>query len=293
MADVASRRGGVGALLTFFAATFGVTWPCFFAASRLVAPSDAPTASPLAGAVFLLGVFAPSLVALTLTASTGGRPGVEAWLRTIVQPVAARWYVFAVSYLAVIKLTAAVAHRMLAGHWPAFGQTPWYLMAGAIVVSMWAQAGEEIGWRAYALPRLAVRVGLPAGSIVLGVIWACWHLPLFFIFPGADTYGQSFVVYLLQVTAISVAMAWLYWRTRGVLLPVMVMHAAVNNTKDIVPSAVTGASNAMTVSASPIAWITVTLLWIAGVYFLVQMRHATLPEAWSAGGERRPKTTVV
>jgi hypothetical protein len=45
--------------------------------------------------------------------------------------------------------------------------------------------------------------------VLLGVLWAGWHFPLFFI-PGADIFGQSFPVYLLQVAALSVAMAWLY-----------------------------------------------------------------------------------
>ena len=44
--------------------------------------------------------------------------------------------------------------------------------------------------------------------MLLGVLWAGWHLPLFFV-PGADTFGQSFFLYLLQVTALSVAMFWL------------------------------------------------------------------------------------
>jgi len=71
---------------------------------------------------------------------------------------------------------------------------------------------------------------------VLGVLWASWHIPLFFV-RDTDKFGQSFPLYLLQATALSVAMAWLYANTRGSLLPVMLMHAAVNNTKDIVPSA--------------------------------------------------------
>ena len=50
----------------------------------------------------------------------------------------------------------------------------------------------------------------------------------------SDTFHQSFPVYLLQVTAISVVLAWLYWRTDS-LFVVMLLDAAVNNTKDIVP----------------------------------------------------------
>src|SRR5207247_10936925 len=103
------------------------------------------------------------------------------------------------------------------------------------------RAGEGFGWRGYARPRLAARFGLGRASILLGLIWACWHLPQFFI-PEADTYQQSFFVYVLQVTALSVAMAWLYARTNGSLLLGMLLHAAVNNATDIVPSALPGAT---------------------------------------------------
>src|SRR6266571_3647260 len=144
-------------------------------------------------------------------------------------------------------------------------------MAAALVISTPVQAGEEIGWRGYALPRLWERIGLASGSVLLGVIWAVWHLPFFFI-PAADTYGQSFPVYLLQVTALSVAAAWLYGNVKGSLLPVMLMHAAVNNTKDIVPSATPGGTDTFGLSASLVAWLTVTLLWVCAAYFLVQMR---------------------
>jgi membrane protease YdiL (CAAX protease family) len=102
-------------------------------------------------------------------------------------------------------------------------------------------------------------------------------LPLFFA-PESDTFGQSFPLYLLQVTALSVAAAWLYWRTNGSLLLVMLLHAAVNNTMGIVPSAVPGARNPFALSTSLVAWLTVTLLWITAAYFLVRMfKTATLP----------------
>ncbi len=226
--------------------------------------------------LFLLGTFAPGLIALAFTARASGRAGVEALLRRILRwEVGARWYVFAVSYMAGIKLAAALVHRLVTGAWPQFGSTPWYIMFLAITISMWAQAGEEVGWRGYALPRLAMRLGLGWSSVLLGVIWACWHLPLFLIL-GTDTSGQSFPVYLLQVTALSVTLAWLYWRTGGSLLLVMLLHAAVNNTKDIVPSAVAGATNPFALSTSLTAWLTVGLLWIGAAYFLLRMRGAAL-----------------
>lgn len=222
--------------------------------------------------MFLLGVFAPALVALALTDRAEGRAATHALLGRIFKwDVDWRWYLFALAFMPVVKLSVAVGHRVMTGAWPLFGQTPWYLMIGAIAVSTWAQAGEEIGWRGYALPRLSEYFGLAPASIILGILWATWHLPLFF-FPGSDIRRQSFPLYLLQVIALSLALAWLYWRTGGSLLLVMLLHAAVNNSKDIVPSADLNATNPWALSHSLVGWLTVALLWIAAAYFLFRMR---------------------
>lgn len=254
-------------LRLFFVLTYAVMWTAFIT----VAVAGIPARSPAGVLLLHLGAFAPSLVALWLTARAEGRTGVGALLRPTVQwQVAARWYLFAVGYVPAIKLTAALVHRVAAGAWPRFDDTPWYVIPLAVAFSTPFQAGEEIGWRGYALPRMAAHFGLGRASVLLGLIWAFWHLPQFFI-PEADTYGQSFIVFVLQVTALSVAMAWLYAHTNGSLLLVMLMHSAVNNTKDIVPSAVPGATNTFGVSASLVAWVAVTLLWIGAAYFLVRM----------------------
>jgi len=258
-----------GPLARFFVLTYALMWACFIP----VAVAEIPIYSPLGGVLLLLGTFAPSLVALWLTSRTEGDSGVRALLGGVLKwRVAARWYLFALAFIPAIKLTAALVHRVATGAWPRFGDDPWYLILGGIVVSTPFQAGEEIGWRGYALPRLAARFGLARASILLGLIWAVWHLPQFFI-PEVDTYGQSFFVFVLQVTALSVAMAWLYARTHGSLLLVMLLHAAVNNAKDIVPSALLGATSIFGLSASFVAWLTVALLWICAGYFLTTMRR--------------------
>jgi membrane protease YdiL (CAAX protease family) len=107
-------------------------------------------------------------------------------------------------------------------------------------------------------------------SVLLGMIWACWHIPQFFL-RESDTFGQSFWVYALQVTAMSVAMAWLYAHTHGSLLLTMLMHASINNLKDMVPAGLPGASNSLSLHASAMSWLGLTLLWIAGAYFLATM----------------------
>lgn len=263
----------MGSLLKFFSLTYVVTWTCFIAAvavSGSVA-SAFPALAVVRVLLLLLGTFAPSLVALGVTARDNGIPGTQALLRRLFEwRVDARWYLFAIGYMVAIKLTVALVHRVITGSWPRFGNEAWYVIVVAILISTPVQAGEEIGWRGYALPRLAARFGFARASVLLGLIWACWHLPLFFV-PGIDMYGQSFPVWALGVTALSVAITWLYAHTNESLLLVMLMHSAVNQTLGIVPSAVAKAANPFALSPSLVAWLTAAFLWITAVYFLVRM----------------------
>jgi hypothetical protein len=228
-------------------------------------------AAAIGGPLYLLGVWAPAFVALALTAYADGRAGVSALLgRMLMGSVQARWYLFAVGYFTAIKLGVALMQRVVVGEWPAFNPEPWFIMVAAVPLSTPMQAGEEVGWRGYLLPKLSARVGLPVASLVVGVIWASWHLPFFFV-AGADKSGQPFLPYLLSGTALSVAMAWLYWRTQGSLLLAMLMHAAVNNLNPVV-TPVSASTSVFAIRASFVSWGTVVLLWTCALCILFAMR---------------------
>jgi len=263
------------ALIGFFLLTFAFTWTAWLAPAALAAPGKGGFFG-IGGPVFVFGVFAPAFLAVALTAYDEGRTGVAQLLARIGKwQVGVRFYLFAIGYMAATKLLAALIHRIARGEWPTFGDTPLPLILGAILVSTWVQAGEEVGWRGYALPRLATYLGLGGASVLLGVIWALWHLPLFYL-QGSGSEGQSFPVYLLHVTALSVAMSWLYWKTEGSLLLVMLMHASVNNTTGIVPAAVLNAVDTMSFEGSSVAWVTVGVSWSVAALLLFRMRGAEI-----------------
>ena len=67
-------------------------------------------------------------------------------------------------------------------------------------------------------------------------------------------------------------MAWLYWRTGGSLLLTMLMHASINNTVDLVPSAVPGATEAFSWQGGPTAWAAVVVAWIGAMALLGDLR---------------------
>ena len=150
----------------FFLLTYVVSWALWIAAATISRVTASPPSGlvTLSGAIFLLGTIAPSLVALALTELTDGRAGTLDLLRRIVTlPSRARWYVFAVGYFAAIKFAMAVVYRIATGAWPAFSQTPWFIMLVRVVFSTPVQAGGEIGWRGFALPRLQPPVNLSGG----------------------------------------------------------------------------------------------------------------------------------
>ena len=259
-------------LLRFFGVTFAVSWGCYFTAAFVERAGPATGMRVLGTVLLYVGTFAPALVALLMSVRSGNSEAALTLLARIFRGnVPVRWYLLAIGYFPAIKLASAGIHRIAIGTWPPFGDTPWYIVAAAIAVSTPVQAGEEIGWRGYALPRLAARFGVARASMLSGVIWATWHFPLFLI-PGVDNYGQSFTLFLIAVTALSVAMTWLYIRTNGSLLLVMLMHSVVDQTFLVIPSGNPTTTNPFALSATLVGWSTVVLLWVGATYLLVRMR---------------------
>lgn len=269
-------------LAAFFALTFAISWTAWWFAAGQGYGTESST---IAGAVaFYVGVFGPGIASVTLTRAWHGPAALRTLLMRLVQVnVAGRWFAFALFFILAIKLASALAHRILLGEWPVFAAPPLaltvLLMFGATFVSTvtGVQAGEELGWRGFALPRMAASMGLGLAGVLLGIIWAAWHIPIFYIFPHADTFHQSFPLYALQVAAISVAITWLYAHTRGSLFLAMLMHAAGNNTKDIVPSAPPEPGGVWSLHGSPTWWLSIGLLWACAVYFLARMPR-TIPD---------------
>ena len=88
-------------------------------------------------------------------------------------------------------------------------------------------AGEEIGWRGFALPHLAKRVGWLQASLIIGLLWAIWHLPLFNM-AGMPQYGSPFLPYIGYTIALSVILSVLTLSTGGSVVIATLFHGAVN-----------------------------------------------------------------
>jgi membrane protease YdiL (CAAX protease family) len=173
----------------------------------------------------LLGLFGPTIAAIMVTSVVEGRSGVRQLLRRVVQwRVALKWIAVAVGLPFILSATVLVLNAVLLGEPIAIlpNEAPVLtLILGLLVI------GEEIGWRGFALPRLQTRFNSFTASLILGSLWAAWHLPNSFI-PGLERYLTAFPVFLVWVVSMSVLFTWLANHTRDSIFIAWLFHAAIN-----------------------------------------------------------------
>lgn len=94
--------------------------------------------------------------------------------------------------------------------------------------------GEEFGWRGYVYP-LMKKIGGPLkATLILGILWSLWHLPLFFMI-GTVQSNMPIWQFLLQNTLFAFFYTWLYERTQGNLILMIYLHAIANTVSAVFP----------------------------------------------------------
>ncbi|MDD3225694.1 MAG: CPBP family intramembrane metalloprotease [Clostridium sp.] len=91
------------------------------------------------------------------------------------------------------------------------------------IIILGGPCGEELGWRGFVLPKLQQKFNPIISSIILGIIWTSWHIPMFFFHvPG---YNISFISYLLGTIWLTFLCTWLYNNTKGSVLIIILFHS--------------------------------------------------------------------
>lgn len=112
------------------------------------------------------------------------------------------------------------------------GDTLPYVIRSVLFTLLVVSVGEEPGWRGWMLPALQNRLSPFTSSIILGLIWGFWHLPLFLI--GIyDRPPEAILEYALIGPLLALLFTWLHNRSGGVLLLAIVLHTSLNNSDRI------------------------------------------------------------
>ena len=192
------------------------------------AESYKPAAAGVGQLALLAGPFLASLIMTRLT--TGS---LRAWTSSF-----KRWRVPPASYaLALIAIPAAIMTASAVIPDKEAG-TPSFV-GPAVVIGPLIQGiafliggpiQEEVGWRGFALPVLQERIRPLWAAIVLGVIWAGWHLPQFFVSAWETPHnnaGDVLCFFAFTITG-SVIMSWITNLARGSVLLAILAHNSIN-----------------------------------------------------------------
>jgi membrane protease YdiL (CAAX protease family) len=175
-------------------------------------------------ALFLIGGFVPSLLAIFLTWKKEGVSGLRLLGRRIIQfKLGWRWYLF--TLLIVIAGTAGqLTINKLIGN--TFNEILFLAQLGNFLpLLILGPLSEEIGWRGYALGRLQTRWNALTSSLIVGLVWALWHLPLFMMVGTSQhELGIPFIGFLIKLMASSILYTWLYNNTKQSLWSAILLH---------------------------------------------------------------------
>jgi membrane protease YdiL (CAAX protease family) len=185
---------------------------------------DGSGGRPAASLVMLpVTVIGAGLAGLAMTAATNGKEGLRQLRERLTRWRLGRWWlVLPLPPLGI--LAVLTAFRLLVS--PSFA--PQFLAFG-IGIGLVAGCFEEIGWTGFAYPRLRARFGGLGGALLLGLLWAFWHVPVVDSLGAASPHGAAwpafFASFATLVMAMRVLIAWLYVNTDSVL-GTQLLHAS-------------------------------------------------------------------
>jgi uncharacterized protein len=278
--------------LKFVLVAFAFTW--FFWLLALLEARELISSLPVPA--LFLGAFGPMVAAVAITAQESGRAGLRSLFGRITRwRVAPIWYAVAILGPIVLTLSTMALVVVFGGRPPdlsaMIGALPTVLV---LTVYMLVQVGigEEVGWRGYALPRLQTGYSALVSSLILGVLWALWHLPLFFN-PATSYSNTPFWAYLVFLLPLPVVYTWIFNSTGGSVLLVMVLHAVTNASTGPLLRSIPEASTA--VSNTSVYLFQAAVLWVAAIVVVLVYGASNLsrrPRQVQSEAEGEPQPRV-
>jgi uncharacterized protein len=225
----AQPKLGIASLVFFFGLVFFTTWIVWVPRAL---ESQGLLDSHWAHWLGRGWTYMPALAAVVFVALTGGRRSLaELGRKLLLWRIGWRWYVAIVTIPLGIALITAAIYALTGGQFsaglPLAMDLPLPMIPLIIAIRLLTDGiGEETAWRGVALPQLLRRMNGVTASLILGIVWACWHLPLI-LTVGAPMANNSIPLLFVLLPAEAVVYTWLYQHTRGSILAAALFHALI------------------------------------------------------------------
>ena len=215
--------------------------------------------SPTFLVLALVGGFGPTVAGFIVARITQGKEGIQALIGQLKQWRAnLSWYVIVLFLVPLVILATTGIHQLL-GIPVQFGDIVSRAALG-IIWPIFAAFGEEFGWRGFALPKLQSTRTALRSSLIIGLAWGMWHLPVDFLV--LRHYGGLFIPYFIIVgpamtTAYSILMTWVYNNTKSSLLLILLFHFSITSSAILLSQSGLSLTDSLRVSlmSAGIFWI--------------------------------------
>jgi len=223
----ASSGMTVKTLVPFLALAFGLTWGI---AALLILFTDQIVATfgeiTMSNPLFILAVYSPGIAGVLLVLWHYGLKGLVSFFRRLtLWRMSLVWWLFLILGIPAIVYAGAAVKGTISDPFPF---SPWYQVLPALAFALILGPIEEFGWRGLALPLLQRRFTPFWAGLILGIIWAVWHIPSF-LMSGTPQSAWSFAPYFAGVVAISVILTPIFNDARGSLLIAVLYHFQMMN----------------------------------------------------------------
>jgi len=267
---------------TYFALAFIITWSSIlFVVGPEGFPGEGAQLQRLFPLVFLAMIAGPSLAGILLTGIIDGREGLRGFFSRMIRwRVDIRWYGVAL-LITPLLLAAILAALTLIS--PVFvpgiitTSDKIALLVFSFVGGLAAGFFEELGWTGFAVPKMQLRYGAFAASLMLGLIWAMWHFLADFWGNYAAfglLYVPHFLLWVVALPAYRILMVWAYNHT-GSILVAQLMHASFVASQGILgPSAASARDNLLWYAVLAVSlWVVVAVVFTMGVAKMSVQKH--------------------
>ena len=173
---------------------------------------------------FIIGGFVPSIVGLILTAFYDGKEGLKKLLLSAINTkIGISSFIIIIVYAMVLGSLQLILYTLLGGFFD-FSQFINQLPTLLPLIIL-GPISEEFGWRGFLQKRINLEFSPIPASIIIGVVWSLWHLPLFYMIGTSQhDFNIPFIPFMISIISSSFIYTYLYYKSNGSLFTAILLH---------------------------------------------------------------------